>query len=569
MFLKTTVTVTQDITPVVADISGNEELTCANTEITLDASGSTFQGTASYKWTMDSADGAEIGTTETLNVSEPGTYFVTVTDSDNGCSASTSVEVTQDITPVVAEINGNEELTCATTEITLDASTSTVQGTSSYEWTKDGDATVIGTDETLSVSETGMYYVTVTDSDNGCSETASVEVTQDANLPTASIAGNEELTCATTEITLDASGSTVQGTPTYSWTKDSADGSEIGSEATLTVSEPGTYFVTVTDGENACSTTDSVNVTQDITPVVANIDGNQELTCATTEITLDASASTVQGNASYQWSTGETSASIEVTEPGDYTVTVTDSDNGCSAQTTVTVAQDITPVVAEITGNEILDCTTTSITLDASGSTVQTDASYLWSTGETSSSIEVTEPGDYSVTVTDSDNGCSSETTVTVEQNTISAEAMITGNEDLDCNNTMAILDASNSTVQGTASYLWNTGETTASIEVTEAGEYSVTVTDSNNGCSDETTVNIIFIEDTEPPVITECAADINTTADQGVCTTSGVELGMPVATDNCPAELTIINDAPSRICSGRDYCDLDSNRCCRELNYL
>ena len=281
---------------------------------------------------MDSADGAEIGTTETLNVSEPGTYFVTVTDSDNGCSASTSVEVTQDITPVVAEINGNEELTCATTEITLDASTSTVQGTSSYEWTKDGDATVIGTDETLSVSETGMYYVTVTDSDNGCSETASVEVTQDANLPTASIAGNEELTCATTEITLDASGSTVQGTPTYSWTKDSADGSEIGSEATLTVSEPGTYFVTVTDGENGCSTTDSVNVTQDITPVVANIDGNQELTCATTEITLDASTSTVQGNASYQWSTGETSASIEVTEPGDYTVTVTDSDNGCSSK---------------------------------------------------------------------------------------------------------------------------------------------------------------------------------------------------------------------------------------------
>ena len=180
-------------------------MTCANTEITLDASTSTVQGNASYEWSTGE-------TSASIEVTQPGDYTVTVTDSDNGCSAQTTVTIAQDITPVVAEITGNEELTCATTEITLDASTSTVQGTASYEWTKDGDATVIGTDETLSVSETGMYYVTVTDSDNGCSETASVEVTQDANLPTASISGNEELTCATTEITLDASGSTVQGT---------------------------------------------------------------------------------------------------------------------------------------------------------------------------------------------------------------------------------------------------------------------------------------------------------------------------------------------------------------------
>ncbi|PTX42878.1 gliding motility-associated-like protein [Christiangramia gaetbulicola] len=535
---ETTVTVTQDITPVVADITGNEELTCATSEITLDASGSTVQATASYEWNTGA-------TTATITVTEPGDYTVTVTDSDNGCSAEITVTVTQDITPVVADIIGNEELTCSTTEITLDASASTVQATASYAWIKDGDATVIGTNETLTVTETGMYYVTVTDSDNGCSDTASVEVTQDANLPVATITGNEELTCTTTEITLDASGSTVQQTATYSWSRDTADGSVIGSEATLLVSEPGTYFVTVTDAENGCSTTDSVNVTQDITPVTADITGNEELTCATTEVTLDASGSTVQGTASYEWNTGATTATITVTETGDYSVTVTDSDNGCSAEATVTVTQDITPVVADITGNETLNCTTTSITLDASGSTVQADASYLWSTGATTSSIEVTEPGDYSVTVTDSDNGCFAEATVSVEQNTITSEAIITGNEDLDCNNTSVTLDASTSTIQGTATYLWSTGATSASIEVTEAGDYSVTVTDSANGCSDETSVTINFIEDTEPPVITECAAVINTIADEGVCTASEVELGTLTATDNCPAELNITNDAP------------------------
>ena len=106
-------------------------------------------------------------------------------------------------------------------------------------------------------------------------------------------------------------------------------------------------------------------------------------------------------------------------------------------------------------------------------------------------------------------------------------------------------LNASSSTVQSTATYLWSTGETSESIEVTEAGEYTVTVTDNDNGCSDSISVLVNFIEDTEAPVITECATEVNVLADAGVCEASGVDLGMPVATDNCPAELTIENNAP------------------------
>ncbi|WP_162880023.1 gliding motility-associated C-terminal domain-containing protein, partial [Lutibacter oceani] len=108
---------------------------------------------------------------------------------------------------------------------------------------------------------------------------------------------------------------------------------------------------------------------------------------------------------------------------GDYSVTVTDSENGCSATTTVTVLENVTAVVAAITGNAALTCSTTSITLDASSSTVQGEASYSWSDGSeelgTGATLEVTTAGDYSVTVTDSENGCSATTTVTVEDNLI------------------------------------------------------------------------------------------------------------------------------------------------------
>ncbi|WP_298263777.1 gliding motility-associated C-terminal domain-containing protein, partial [uncultured Lutibacter sp.] len=143
------------------------------------------------------------------------------------------------------------------------------------------------------------------------------------------------------------------------------------------------------------------------------------------------SGSTVQGDASYLWSTGATTSSIEVTAAGEYTVTVTDSINGCSSTETVMVSEDTTAVVASITGNETLTCTITSVVLDASGSTVQGDASYLWSTGATTSSIEVTAAGEYTVTVTDSTNGCSSTETVAVSEDNTTVNEVVNICDDL------------------------------------------------------------------------------------------------------------------------------------------
>jgi gliding motility-associated-like protein len=88
------------------------------------------------------------------------------------------------------------------------------------------------------------------------------------------------------------------------------------------------------------------------------------------------------------------------------------------------------------------------------------------------------------LTVSNGVNGCSNTATVKVTQNIVKPVVSITGVEAITCSKTSVTLNAGNSIVQGTASYLWNTGATTASITVTQAGSYSVTVTDSKNGCS-------------------------------------------------------------------------------------
>lgn len=129
---------------------------------------------------------------------------------------------------------------------------------------------------------------------------------------------------------------------------------------------------------------------------------------------------------------------------------------------------------AEITvEGELEFCDGGSVLLTATES-----VEYLWSNGETTQSITVTESGIFTVTVTD-ENGCvntSDEVEVTVNP---LPEAEITADGSLEfCDGNAVVLTASEA-----AEYLWSNGETTQSITVYEAGVFSVTVTDAK-GCS-------------------------------------------------------------------------------------
>jgi hypothetical protein len=77
-----------------------------------------------------------------------------------------------------------------------------------------------------------------------------------------------------------------------------------------------------------------------------------------------------------------------------------------------------------------LSATVTSITLDASGSTVQGTASYLWSDNSTSPTLVVTTPGTYSVTVTDDANECTDTESIIITENFTSYNTIASGDWD-------------------------------------------------------------------------------------------------------------------------------------------
>ncbi len=199
---------------------------------------------------------------------------------------------------------------------------------------------------------------------------------------------------------------------------------------------------------------------------------DQMYRCAGSTLTLQ--AATGPGY-TYEWSTGETTSSIVVDDNSDYSVTVYNS-TGCDGYVEIDV-DEVDFLAPNIEGSTVF-CTGFSTNLDAG-----TYVEYLWSTGETTQSIDVNTPGTYTVMVTDN-SGCTGESEVIIEE-TDGLETEITGNLSI-CEGTFGTLLASGNY----STYEWSNGEQTAAIEVSNAGVYTVTVSD-GTGCTGTDEVSV------------------------------------------------------------------------------
>ncbi|MFT3885936.1 MAG: hypothetical protein QM724_11050 [Flavobacteriales bacterium] len=233
---------------------------------------------------------------------------------------------------------------------------------------------------------------------------------------------------------------------TYGW----QDGSQ---SDTYTVSAPGTYSVTVTQG--VCNVSDAVNVTYQQPP---SIDLGPDISlCNSNATILDA---TTPG-ATYVWQNGSTNPTFLVVSPGHYTVAVTVGD--CTTSDAVDVTFHAPPHVD--LGPPIALCQGQSASFDVTVA----NGSYTWEDGSSSPTRTVSTPGHYSVTVTANTCVITDAVDVTVDPMPVAA---LPADSSL-CQGQSLHLDA---TYPG-ASYRWQDGSTNATFEATATGTYSVDVT--------------------------------------------------------------------------------------------
>lgn len=352
-YATTSVTASENPT---ATISGNLNV-CSGNSATLIANGGT-----SYQWSNGSTEAS-------ISVTAGGTYSVVVANGA-GCTATASAAVTVNESPN-PEISGNLSI-CEGESTTL-----TVNGGDSFVWSNGSS------NSSINVTNSGTYTVIASNA-NGCTASASATVNV-YERPTVTISGNPSI-CDGGVTTL-----TAEGGNSYLWSTGFPG-------ASINVNAAGTYSVIAT-GANGCTSSVELTVAQYSAPEVS-ITGNTTV-CEGSSTTI-----TANGGVSYQWSTGETGASISVNAFGVYSVTAT-GNGGCSAtaNATVFVASAPTP---SISGNlHICDNETTTLTANG-GET------YMWSNGSTGNSIEVSNGGTYSVIASNA-NGCTAMVSANVE----------------------------------------------------------------------------------------------------------------------------------------------------------
>ena len=417
-----------------------------------------------------------------------GNYTVTVTDA-NGCSASTTVNITQPAAALV--ISGTTTTPVSCYNVPTGSITTTISGGTSpyiYQWNNGSAGTSI---TNLSA---GTYSVTVTDV-QGCTIIGNFTVTQPAAALVSTTSGSAVLCNGGNSGTASVNASGGTSPYTYSWSTGSNSSSVSGLIA-------GTYTVTTTDAKG-CNTSATVTITQPAAALSLTTNSNNVACYGNSSGSANVSASGGTPPYTYSWNNGSSTSAISNLSSGGYSVTVTDA-NGCTSNTSVSITQPSAPLQLSATSNNI-NCTGNSIgSIDLTPTGGTTPYSYQWSNGSIQQNITNLSANTYTVIVTDA-NGCTSilSRAVTQPVGSLNVTSSVV--------NLLCYGDVNGSinvtATAGTApyAYSWSTGSSNEDVSNLSAGSYTVTVTD-NNGCS---LINNIFVTQPNAPLSTS----INSTA--------------------------------------------------------
>ena len=451
----------------------------------------------------------------------PGTYTAQFCSTISGCCSSQTVAVVSNstiptITVTPTTFNGFT-INCTNPYVGLQVNTSALLGPFGYTWTPlpSGPATTPPSGG-YTVTVPGQYEIKF-HGGNMCDVTQTITVFIDTlrpsplsitNLPSNSYT----LNCFSP--TLIATGITNPLLPpsSYSWTVPPSlsfpsNTISVGLVNITSSTTPTTYTVSAM-GPNGCIGRAKVNFYKNIyVPPYTAVFTPSAITCVNPCVAMSPfTSSTV--SVTYTFTSPPptqtaTTAGALMCNPGTYTMTYMNLNNGCTNSTTTVVPQNVTSPSVTPQPTVYIPCGATTAVISAGTVTTASTYSYTWDSpigasmsclgGTACATSSVNAPGIYNVYVLNTANGCSSTNSVLVIQAT-SLPLSITANTAI-CSGDISVLTAS-----GATSYTWSTGSNSNPIGVSP----TVTTTYSLSGvttgtCAGQTSITISVIAG--PPV--------------------------------------------------------------------
>ncbi|GAB4026271.1 PKD domain-containing protein [Spirosoma koreense] len=377
-------TIEVQIKPVPSLDLGPDTVFCYRSSVKLTVPQQTW---SEFQWSDGSTD-------RSTTVSKAGTYFVSAKNFA-GCENSDTIKVSElPKLRVAAALTGPTACTSADGTISL---TPTPVGIYQYDWTRSDRTVSLNGGSKLSGLTEGNYKVSVTDTLHTCkADTGFILRSPENQLKLSSLV--KDALCGTPNsgtVSVSLSG----GTPvSYAWLD--RDNKLITTTPIFDKAAPGIYNVQVIDARGCKAILDSIKVGLDSTGLARLVPDT--LKCAGLAVVLAPQSGDVPGN-TYQWSTGASTPSISVIQPGSYSLVVRNLNTGCVGRSRTQVGDRPAPVFSLTNGAFVCEGDQGTTQLTASGAS---GLKYLWLTrNDTTRTITVQRAGDYQVQVTNP-QGC-------------------------------------------------------------------------------------------------------------------------------------------------------------------
>ncbi len=489
-------------------------LNCLESSITLNGS-SDVNSSFDISWTT--INGNIISGENSLNpsVNQEGIYTLTIVNLSNGCSAQSDVNVMQSTDLPNVLIESPEDLNCDRETLVISAENSSSGSSFEYLWTSANGQIISGAQTlNLEVGAAGIYELLITNTQNGCSAFAQVEVEENNIVPLASLAVDDILNCDNQTVFINSDLLNTSDV-TFDWNSQNGNIVSSNNESSIEVNQAGTYFLEITYLENGCTNSFSIDVSQNEIAPVLSIEEPLPLNCETTNVSLNATASTESGNMELIWETidgdilsGVNSLNPMVSQAGLYNLTVIDLDNGCSTSQSIEVIENNSLPTFEIEEPIILSCVVMAQDLQTTLDGALSDYELLWSSidgnilaGSNTLNPSINQAGTYTLLITDLENACTATQSILVIEDLnvpdidLNAEGLIT------CENQNINIESLGSSSGDSFQYTWSTLDgvilselNSHDVQVASSGTYELSILNSENGC--QSSMQIIIEDD-------------------------------------------------------------------------
>lgn len=410
-----------------------------------------------YAWN----NGEKISIVKNLSA---GPHNVTVTDA-NGCTAETSLFVSETITPINVSISQQSQISChSTATASLSAFANGGKPPLKYLWSNGA------TESSINGLTAGSYSLSVTDA-AGTVSTASMIISEPDPI---SVVVTADGIASSGGSDGKATAKVTGGTAPYQYTWDNGEKSNKAVKLAA-----GNHIVSISDAMG-CTSSGVVDISENILALEVSIIQKSKILCAGS---LDANIeATVKGGKApftYKWNTVSGSSSLVNIGQGLYTLTVTDA-TGHTATSVITVDSP-QPLKAEVKVESPASTggTDGKASITVSGGTGK--FSYTWDNNEKAARAEKLAAGTHTLTVTD-ENGCATTANVLITENILPLVIKINQDNKIKCNgNHDGSLAAEVSGGKKPFTYSWTgsgADSKSESIKGLAAGMYTLNVTD-------------------------------------------------------------------------------------------